>query len=220
MVIWAQFLQEFGGTILELHSKQCLICSDSSWLAILVARFETSNGMATLHWPAKFHFIWIVIEMRIANFITHDYHYQWFNIVDMFITSLLHPSPNRVEKLQTRLMTLRNYQIAGTSRKVTSKTKIEGEQITVERRVELHTERRVVDPQVYTFINECHHWVTTKTVRILANFCFFPILYFTQIVVSWSWCPVSIFQISTIWNQYDMDSTGLPCLSNSFTNLF
>ena len=73
----------------------------------------------------------------------------------------------RVEKLQSRLMTLQNYQIAGTSRKVTSRTKIQGEQVTVERRIELHTERRIVDPQVYSFINECNHWITNKNVSCL-----------------------------------------------------
>lgn len=86
-----------------------------------------------------------------------------------------YPSPvisipsNRVDDLQNKLMAVRNYQIAGKTQSVTTRTTVKGEQIRVERRVQLHTERRIVDPKIYGFLSECSSWVQSKSVSCLSG---------------------------------------------------
>lgn len=77
---------------------------------------------------------------------------------------------DRIGLLNERLMTARNYQIAGRTQRVTTKTTVSGDQVRVERRVELRTERRVVDPKIYSFLHECQTWIQSRTVSLLHNY--------------------------------------------------
>ncbi|XP_072170116.1 plectin-like [Diadema setosum] len=77
----------------------------------------------------------------------------------------------KAEQLQNKLLAVRNYQIAGKTQSVTTKTMVQGEQIRVERRVQLHTERRIVDPKIYGFLDECSTWIQTKSVSIRTAHC-------------------------------------------------
>ncbi|XP_022102247.1 plectin-like [Acanthaster planci] len=77
-----------------------------------------------------------------------------------------HPSgpelDRKLKQLQDRLATLRNFQIAGTTQKVTTRTMVQGDAVKLERRVELRTERRFVEGNVDQFIQDCYKWVKNK----------------------------------------------------------
>ena len=75
----------------------------------------------------------------------------------------------RLDQLQQRLTTLRTFQIAGTTQKVTSRTMVQGDAIKLERRVEMRTERRFVEGNVDQFVKECYKWVKNKEASKLSN---------------------------------------------------